>query len=57
MIDLLIMCVVLGVVAYLIGFLELPDPYAKLIRVLLILILIVAVLRFAFVGRPLVILW
>ncbi len=56
MIDLLVLCVVLGVVAYLVGFLGLPDPYAKLIQVVLVLILIVAVLRFALGGAPVLVL-
>jgi hypothetical protein len=52
MIDLLIMCLVLGVVAYLLKFLPLPDPFGKIVYAVLVVILIVAVIRFATGGGP-----
>jgi hypothetical protein len=54
MIDLLVLTLALGVVAYLVGFLELPDPFGKIIRIVLVVILIVAVLRFAVGGGPVI---
>lgn len=52
MIDLLILCVVLGLVAYCVKFLSLPEPFGKIIQVVLVVILIVGILRFAGGGQP-----
>ena len=53
--ELIILVLVLALVAYCVQFLHLPEPYAKVIQVILIVLLIIAIVQFA-LGKPLLVL-
>jgi hypothetical protein len=54
-IELLMVALVLGVVAYCVQYLGLPEPFGKIVQVVLVVILLIAILRFAGGGGP--VLW
>jgi len=51
MMELLLVVLILALVAYCVQYLGLPEPYGKVLQVILIVILIVAIAQFA-LGRP-----
>lgn len=51
MLELIVVVLVLALVAYCVQYLHLPEPYSKVLQVVLIVLLIIAIVQFA-LGRP-----